>query len=176
MSPSSNIIPAFYLGQAQDSSGRTIEQIWSYDDYRLENIHDYIQWLFPLKERSKFNSSAPVLDDQAIREFRGNQELQKRLLISFQLMLKFYGFQLQENQEQIRIDKSSDYPEKKRNWITPGNHNFLRITRILTSLNLLGLEPLSHAFLDCLEQIYTEEKDVIGATTIRYWRDTANKR
>jgi hypothetical protein len=54
-----NELPAsiltFYQGQSPDSSGRMIETIWSWDYQKLEYTHDYIQWLFPLKEKSRFN-------------------------------------------------------------------------------------------------------------------------
>jgi predicted phosphodiesterase len=162
----------FYLGQVKDNSGRTIEQIWEYNDHLLEITHDYIQWLFPTKTRSQFNVTAPLLDDQVIAEFRSNEELQRRLLRSFQRMLKFYGFLINEDHGLVNIIKTSEFPEKKKNWLTLGNHNYLRITRILTSLNLLGLETFSRAFLDCLLQVYSEESAVIGLSTQRYWKST----
>ena len=170
---SSGMITAFYLGQASDSAGRSIEDIWSFSDYLLESVHDYIQWLFPLQEPSRFNAAAPTLDDQTIQEFRHNPELRKRLLRSFKLMLGFYGFQLPQAGYKIQISKNQDYAVKKANWLNWGNHNYLRITRILTSLNLLGLPEHSRAFLDCLEQVYSEEREGIGESTIRYWRATA---
>lgn len=57
---------AFYLGKEADSQGRTIEEIWEWDHEDLEDTHDYIQWLFPLQERSAFNPDAPVLTPEAI--------------------------------------------------------------------------------------------------------------
>ena len=48
---------AFYQGEAPDYQGRTLREIWGWDDERLEEQHDYIQVLFPLKELSQFNSA-----------------------------------------------------------------------------------------------------------------------
>jgi hypothetical protein len=35
-------------------------------------IINYIQWLFPLQERSMFNLYTPILDESMIAEFRNN--------------------------------------------------------------------------------------------------------
>ncbi|MGK7944758.1 MAG: opioid growth factor receptor-related protein, partial [Microcystaceae cyanobacterium] len=51
----SNLIN-FYLGNTVDHRGRKIEDIWQWNDHQLESVHDYIQWLFPLKEKSGFNA------------------------------------------------------------------------------------------------------------------------
>src|SRR5271170_564607 len=39
---------AFYRGGYTDNGG-TLDQMLSWDDARLESVHDYIQWLFPLR-------------------------------------------------------------------------------------------------------------------------------
>ena len=56
----------FYLGTEPDSSGRFIGDIRKWNHERLERTHDYIQWLFPTRNRSQFNSSAPTLDEEQI--------------------------------------------------------------------------------------------------------------
>lgn len=38
----------FYSGKATDTSGRTLREIHAWNYHDLENVHDYIQWLFPL--------------------------------------------------------------------------------------------------------------------------------
>jgi hypothetical protein len=135
-------ILAFYQGQSPDSSGRMIEDIWSWDYQRLEYTHDYIQWLFPLKEKSQFNRNAPILNDEVIQAFRADEQLQLRVLRSLTVMLGFYGLQYNElGNTNIEITKSDEYGERKQNWIEEANHNYLRITRILTSLSLY-LAPL----------------------------------
>ena len=60
----------FYLGKAPDGAGRCIEEIWKFGHERLERVHDYIQWLFPLPDKSPFNRDAPVLTPKTIRAFR----------------------------------------------------------------------------------------------------------
>lgn len=167
----SEVIVAFYLSQRPDSSGRMIEDIWSWDYQKLEYTHDYIQWLFPLKEKSRFNLNVPVLNDEVIRSFRTNERLKIRLSESLKVMLGFYGLQCNEHGiADIEITKSDEYQERKSNWVEQKNHNYLRITRILTSLSLLGLENYAQAFLKCLNKIYPEESKNIGSETYAYWK------
>src|ERR1044072_110937 len=133
-------------------------------------VKDYIHGLFPLKERSRFNPDAPLLDKAQIKIFRSDETLKKHLIKSFELMLSFYGLQVEEGAQALTISKSPEYGQRKLFWLTYGNHNHLRITRILTSLRLLGLEEYARAFFRVLEQIYKEEKENIGEETYDYWR------
>lgn len=87
----SDPIVTFYLGRSKDCESRGLEDIWEWDNSELERTHDYIQWLFPLPNRSQFNPGAPILTSETIDAFRNNDELRKRLRTSLQIMLKFYG-------------------------------------------------------------------------------------
>jgi hypothetical protein len=53
-------------------------------------------------------------------------------------------------------------------WTMP-NHNWLRITRILRSLTLLGLEREAQALYACLSDFYRTRRFPIPASTFRYW-------
>ncbi|MBD2311595.1 hypothetical protein H6G20_07975 [Desertifilum sp. FACHB-1129] len=162
----------FYRGQKPDSAGRNIEQIWNWDYNPLESTHDYIQWLFPLKQPSPVNPQAPILNPEVIEIFRNSQELRSRLLKSFLVMLDFYGLQCQDNDPNaVIITQAENYSERQANWLRRSNHNFLRITRILTCLHILGLEQYAIAFLDCLKQIYQTDAPIIGEVTYRYWNN-----
>lgn len=159
-------IIAFYLGFQPDSEGRKIEEIWGWSYDRLEAIHDFIQWLFPLREKSMVNEDAPVLNKEVIEEFKKSEELRSRLLQSFQLMLGFYGLELVGNEVYL----GDNFEERKQNWLRRGNHNFLRITRILKCLDSLGLKKEAAAFFGCLQKIYEQDRDKIGSVTFGYWQ------
>jgi hypothetical protein len=58
-------ILGFYSGVEPDHRGRYLHEIQKWPDDQLESVHDYIQWLFPLPERSGFNVSAPVLNPKS---------------------------------------------------------------------------------------------------------------
>ncbi len=61
----------FFSG-GTDDQGRSFDEILGWDDARLEMVHDYIQWIFPLPERSGANPSAPVLDAGSIAAIRSS--------------------------------------------------------------------------------------------------------
>ncbi|MCC5605546.1 hypothetical protein LC612_01730 [Nostoc sp. CHAB 5834] len=166
---SAMLVP-FYLGEQRDSEGRTIQEMWTWDFEELECVHDYIQWLFPLPERSAFNRDAPIVDEKVIQAFQSNPHLHQNLLRSFTVMLKFYGLQRhQSNDEKIIVSQSEDYPNRKAEWVCISNHNYLRITRILKCLITFGLENEAQAFYECLQQIYQENSKQIGSETFQYW-------
>lgn len=162
---------AFYLGKGLDASGRMISEVLSFDDEQCEHVHDYIQWLFPLKERSAFNSSAPLATVDDIAVFHKNPIAKKRLLRSFARMLEFYGFIMVTNGGIVKVVKSKKFVQKSHNWLTPRNHNFLRITRILKSLVLLGCGKHAAAFLQALERVYKNNPNIVGEESLDYWRN-----
>ena len=159
----------FYSGQAPDHAGRFLHQIQEWPDERLEAVHDFIQWLFPLSEPSPVNPLAPVLGRETVRAFAAQPELRETLRRSFVRMLRFYGLEWKPGPPpSVRL--AANYRQRAANWLHPGNHNHPRITRILKSLALLGLMQEASSFLHCLETIYAEEPGKISAVSLRFWR------
>ena len=178
MRSNSERLVSFYAGVTPDDSGRYLRDIHIWPDERLERTHDYIQWLFPLRDRSGFNATAPVLDHAAIAEFLGRPELCKKLHTSFVRMLLFYGFALKEGPP-TRVVRTSSFAERAQVWLSWSNHNHLRITRILKSLKLLGLGEEADAFFACLQELYEEEaareRPRISPETFRFWEEAIKK-
>lgn len=166
-------IVEFYLGNRPDFRGRWLHDIWRWDDDRLEMLHNYIQVLFPTREASLFNAWAPVLDDATVAAFRRDERLRNNLAASFERMLRFYGFL--SDPLSGEIVRAADFPRQARNWIGPYNHNYRRITRILTCLTELGLADRARAFLDCLEDVYARHGTAIGEETLAYWRNAVRR-
>jgi hypothetical protein len=162
-------IVRFYRLEGPDARGRMLTDILAWDDARLESVHDYIQWLFPLPEPSAFNPVAPILTEATMRTFQRDATLQARLGQALARMLAFYGLAASTRPGRVEIEKTKDFPAQSRQWLHPGNHNHLRLTRILTCLRLLGLEEHSRALFSCLERIAGEHPDAISSTTLAYW-------
>ena len=162
-------IVSFYRG-GPDTWGRTLDDIRAWDHARLESQHDFIQFLFPLREPSAVVAEAPLVTDQTVAAFAADPTLRANLAASLNVMLDFYGLRHDHSAE--RIERSDFFPRRAQMWLTPRNHNFLRLTRILTSLRLLGLPDRSAALLTCLEGIAVEFPQVVGDSA-RYWRATA---
>jgi hypothetical protein len=167
--PRGSKLVEFYAGRGTDFAGRTIDDVWRMSLDELESTHDYIQWLFPLRERSSVQPHVPVLDEATIRAFE-LPELRDRLLKSARIMARFYGLEIVENDGGVVVGRSRDFDARRKNWLTPGNHNFLRLTRILKSLATLGHEALSRAWLGALTAVYDDYSGIIGARTFDYWR------
>lgn len=164
-----NPILAFYSGRGEDDRGRTFSQILAWNDARLEDVHDYIQWLFPLPERSGANPSAPILDAGTIAAFRADPALQDRLRQALLRMLAFYGL----GSEDGKVIRGEQFQQKAENWLSPGNHNHLRLSRILRSLTVLGLKGDAGSLYNCLRSIYEEEmvkaRTGILPRTFEFW-------
>ena len=169
-SPSDPLL-RFYRLEGPDSHGRTLPEIWAWDAARLEGVHDYIQWLFPLTEPSAFNPRSPVLTEETIAAFRTDAQLRERLLRSLALMLDFYGLALESvGNGTAWIEPAPGFVARSRGWLHAGNHNHLRLTRILTSLRLLGLEDHARALFNRLDAIARDHPHAVSATTLAYWR------
>lgn len=162
-------IVAFYEGSAPDDRGRLLGQVLQLDDEQLEVVHDFIQWLFPLPERSGANPSAPILDAAAIEAFRARPELRAALRRSVERMLAFFGFEWSGE----RVVKGPSFGARSGNWLSPKNHNHLRITRMLRSLYLLGEAQAAKALFRALSEIYEDEdrsgRSRISAVTFGFW-------
>ncbi len=159
----------FYLGAGTDNRGRTLAGMWAFSDGQLEDVHDFIQWMFPLREPSQFNSQAPLLTDADIAEFHADPKLRENLLRSLEVFLAFVGLRFEDG----RVVKVRDFDQKKVVWLHP-NHNWLRITRVLASTRILGLDGPSRAFFEFLESYRDGGESGITSDTFRYWKDAAH--
>jgi len=81
----------FYRGLGTDIEGRLLEDILAWNDDELEEVHDFIQWLFPLPEPSQYNPDAPLLTKEDIAAFKSDPVLQANLMRSFERILAFLG-------------------------------------------------------------------------------------
>jgi hypothetical protein len=148
-------IIGFLRGQSPDGAGRYLSEIQQWPDQELESVHDFIQWLFPLTDPSPVNPDAPVLDAGTISQIQSRPELLDAVRASLERMRRFY--------------------EGSSHWLTAGNHNHLRITRILKCLKLLGLDAEADAFFQYLDRIYEQEqrkpRPGIAARSFEFWRN-----
>lgn len=156
----------FYRGQEVDTEGRRLEDIWDWSDREFELVHDFIQWLFPLPEPSQFNPDAPLLTRNDIAAFRSEEQLRLNLRKSFERILTFLG--LRQDADGAILEGENFSTRAGDVWDYP-NHNWLRITRILRSLTLLGLEAQAQSLYRRLEAFYRSRRFPIPEDTFRYW-------
>lgn len=165
----------FLAGEGPDDLGRSLAMIRRvekggdlrtpgillFDARFLEGAHNYIQRLFPTPEPSNAEPTAPVLSKKVRNAFFAAKKglYQENLRLSFRTMLLFYGFTW-DDEGNIFKNADETHPHcfsKRKQWLyIGGQHNFLRITRILRSLSLLGLEKEAKQFFEALKGLYTE--------------------
>ncbi len=159
----------FYRGKLATPEGFRYAEILAWSDTRLEDVHTYIQWLFPLPERSGANPSAPVLDIATVAEFRRADDLRENLRRAWLRMLRFYGLR----QVDGGVARAAEFSSRAHEWLHPGNHNHLRLTRILRSLRVLGLEHESETMLAALLAIAQDTPGAVTPRTVEFWKRTA---
>ncbi|XP_075701338.1 uncharacterized protein LOC142665508 [Rhinoderma darwinii] len=143
----------FYQNKMEfEPHGVTIEEFhlyWRENYNELEENHSFIQWLFPLRERG-VNRCASPLTLAEIQMMRADKDVLRRFLVSYRLMLGFYGIQLLD-EKTGEVSLAKNWRERFRNLNNHG-HNNLRITRILKCLGEMGFEhfqaPLVWFFLE----------------------------
>ena len=160
-----NPIINFYLDDTnlKKTLGFTHRDFLNSDDEWIETCHGHIQWAFPLEVGSQYIADAPLLTPDVVSLFRGSSVLQERLSQSFDHMSDFYAFKW-HGAGTTRYD----------HWITPGNHNFLRLTRMIRSLGMLEATTARLDFLfEHLERICLNPKHyaIIGSETHTYWKN-----
>lgn len=178
--PASYLV-AFYKGESPNIDGVTLQEIQTYFETgerpsgKRFDTHKIIQWIFPLPTRSMFNGTAPLLNQAVLFELQRDAKLQVRS--SFTAMLAHYGIEIQTHQGSRSICRAANWDERKPHWLTPRNHNFLRITRIIHFLKLMNLDEeatMFHRFLHDLSQ--DQEGACIGERTLSFWTDAVNDR
>lgn len=162
----SSAIRSFYQGELRpEPLNKTIDEVLASDDDFLESCHCYIQWLFPLPSVTSHNRLVALLDGETIDMFRE----WTKFIAAFERMLRFYGLELVSSGGIIR---ANNFNERKANWMTPGNHNYLRITRIITSLSLMCANEFAKDFEAILQDIASNEgRGIIPKASTDRWRE-----
>ena len=157
----------FFQNKITNIDGLTHNDILNYDNKKLEDKHKYIQYLFPLPIKSKYNPDAPVINQIFINEAINNMEIRKNIIKSFLRMLNFYGYSYSVKPFDI-IDKG-----ETKQWLTKQNHNYLRITRILKFLMLVKMDLLAYKFVEQLCKL--NETGKIDKKSFNVWIKTIKR-
>lgn len=153
----------FYKGNKPLKDGTFIHDILEWEDEKLEQCHDYIQWVFPLTEPSEFNPDAPIFTYEDSVAFVEDEDIYENVQPVFERMMDFYGFTYGIDNELCLKDFKHTF------WWHPKNHNMRRLTRIIKSLRLMGFENLSEALFQILMTLF--EKMEGFEEPVMYWKD-----
>lgn len=157
----------FYLNDQslKKELGFTHEDFLESPDTWLEFCHGHIQWAFPLEVASAYIKDAPLLTPEVIDLFRNSGDLQDKLFDSYMHMCQFYGLNPDDTNSPIEDHK------KLFSWVTSRNHNFLRLTRMIRSMRMLGLKICAGKLYATLMEVCNdpEYRAIITEETINYW-------
>jgi opioid growth factor receptor-like protein len=156
----------FHRLRGRDSEGRMLSEIWEWDEDGLENCHDFIQWMFPLAEPSSVNADAPLVTKEEELAFRREPELETARKRSLSVFLQFLGLSMAEDGNVVR---GENFAVRAGVW-KYSNHNWLRITRMLKSLRLLGLEKEAGAVWLCVKELHDQD-GLVSEHSFKFWED-----
>lgn len=143
----------FLAGTGRDGRGRLAAEVLDFSDERLEQVHDYIQWLFPLPTRSGAQPGTPVLTQAEIDAIRADGKALDTLKRASERMLRFY--------------RDTGW------WLTTFDHNHLRITRIIHSLRLLVGQGEAQRFHAAILELNAAAGSPVNTRSLAYWSDAA---
>lgn len=102
----------------------------------IESQHSFIQWLFPLHEGTGMNgsgaNSALLIDEAEL--MMSNPTIMRRFYFSYKIMMKYYELDVDDYTYEVTYNKSELY--------VGTSHNEFRTSRIIKSLDYLGMEHL----------------------------------
>lgn len=152
------------------------------DRSEIEFSHDFIQIMFPSYDRGTADNIQP-LDRAHMTLLQGNraknEEVKGNLRNSFNLMMAFYGLEINYDKNgHIKIDFEQETLNNPRRWQALSkndydknslNHNHLRMTRILKSLKIFGLDEEHDAFKDFLFEAVLNKQLNVSNNTLDFW-------
>ena len=110
---------------------------WDGDFDLLEVHHGYIQWIFPVFENAGMNWESAALTKEGASLLRADPVVSERVIRAYRLMLRFYGLRLR-CEKTGAIARDPDLWEERLQHLNHSPHNWLRVSRIITSLGELG--------------------------------------
>lgn len=152
-------ITDFFLNNGTDYKGRSLLDMLNMTDHEFEASHDVIQFLFPLHEKSYHSLTAPIMMAEDVAILSESVDAQKRLLDA---LFRFEDF--------LGIDSLSETFDQKKViwWCHAGNHNLLRITRIIRCLRLFGLEKWAKKFYNTIVKV--SQGKGLSEVTHGFWK------
>lgn len=120
------------------------------DDEFWETTHDFIQWIFPINEPSRFNQKAPVIDQSSIRQLLESDKTKQKLSLG--------------------TDRYKSFLRANDNWRFGYDHNHMRISRVIKCLRLLSDDQSANKFKYWVAGELGDDIDQIHPESQRYWR------
>lgn len=171
----------FYTNRLEvniDGKYRNFEELLKYLDgnyEKLEVLHNYVQWLFPLMTHGMNVHSEP-LNREELNLLKQSDNAKKQFLEAFKIILDFWGMKLSfDSDGGIIVIKTDKWKERVINLVN-NKHNFLRITRIIKSLENFGLSEYQKPLITFLmyEVVVSKSLEEANGVSLEYWVGVVN--
>ena len=140
---------SFLEGTSPDVLGRTLEEIWGYNDAEIEGVHNFIQFIFPTNQKSASMPGVPILTAQDIEAITQSEIAKSNLIKSVDWFVQFL--------------------ERNNHWITQYNHNHLRISRMIQSVRLLVGDIEADFVRSQVMAIVSKSKNKVSDKSKAFW-------
>ena len=148
------VILDFLSGSGKDAYGRSLYETLSWTNEQLEQCHSQVQWVFPLHEESRHANVYPIITPEIVEAAKKLSVIAENLRLAKGRFENFLGLEpISESRQDL--------------WCVDRNHNLLRVTRIIRSLRLFGLDDEAADFYEKVRE--SGCKRDISVTTLRYW-------
>lgn len=123
---------------------------------QLERSHNWVQWAFPLPDASRYQPDSPTLGTRDMNQIRVSSVAQANL--------------------DALMWRTIDFYDQWHGWLTPYDHNHLRITRIIKSLALLAPPHKALTFYHFIMWKVTSfsKTCVVNPESVETWRRAAD--
>ena len=142
----------FLIGEQPDIYNRYLEDIWKMSDEDIESVHNFIQWTFPLNERSGAVPNSPILTQQEIIDIKQSEIAKQNIKKS--------------------VDWFVDFLTRNSYWICQSNHNHLRITRVIKSLRLIHSNEEAENFKNSVMNLIQGNENKINPISLKFWKNS----
>jgi hypothetical protein len=145
---------AFLAGTCRDARARHINDILRFTPDKIEENCTFLQWVFPTHEPSPIEPGAWTLTTADIYAINRSYEALKNHNAALSMMRHFYILH-------------------NTSWLTIGDHNHKRITRIITNISLVHGVERARGFYDIIMFHVSQVGNPINPTTLEFWRKAA---
>jgi len=158
----------FYSGKDACSTGEKIEDLQASLEQKIDRFDTeplLLEILFPIREKGE----RQALQKHEMTEMKASPEIRKRVLCSYQLVLKYFGMKFL-NVDTGHIERTEDFGTGYKR-LSKNEVHFGTIMRVLKSMGELGLENFKKPFLDHLiTEIWgTKALTPCADACIHYW-------
>lgn len=148
--------PEFLANKVKDGHGRYISEIHCFNYREIEHTCDFLQWVFPTHVASPIEPRAWVLTAEDIYRIRRWPDAIGNHIIAVQRMKRFF--------------------ENTSEWLTVGDHNHKRITRIIDNISLVSCMRDARIFWERIAHMNVDAGGPVNPTTLAFWRHAAGFR